>query len=107
MTIEPDFDDDFAVFDGAQEVLPVVEGDPSSTPLSGLKRPLSLREIEASGGVYQVGDVRWHFDAAVTALPAVDDVFAEADGTQWTVVEVRSAVLGSRASCVARRVATP
>lgn len=107
MTIEPNFDDDFAVFDGAQSVIPQLEGDGASAPLAGLARPLSLREIEASGGVYLPGDVRWHFDAAVGTIPEPGTAFLDADGTSWTVLEMRNVVLGSRGSCIARRTPAP
>ena len=107
MTIEPNFEDDFAVLDGVQSVTPQVEGDGASEPLVGLVRPLSLREIEASAGAYLPGDARWHFDAPLAEVPEVGAIFIDAESTSWTVLERRSTLLGARGSCIARRVASP
>lgn len=108
MTSSLDLSNDFAVFDGAQNV--VIRGPrtssgvaPAEQPTAALRRAVTVREIEASHGKYAAGDVRWHFPAAaITAAPALGSMIVDTDGRAWTILETSHETLGSRWRCTAR-----
>jgi head-tail adaptor len=109
MSASLDLSNDFAVFDGAETV--TLRGprtssgvEPTAVSLPGLRRKLTVREIEASGGKYAASDVRWHLpEAELPSAPALGSVIVDADGRAWTILEATRVTLGSRWSCTARR----
>ena len=107
MSPTPDFSADAAVFDGRQSV--TVEPPDAAVPftIDALKRPVTLREMELSGGLYLPGDVRWHFAApSLEAEPIVGTLITENDGRVWSVIDLEATVFGGRRTCTARLVAT-
>lgn len=105
MTIDPDFTNDCGLFDGRQAVTLRLPASSDDAAAAGLKRPLTQRELELSGGAYLPGDVRWHFEAAcLTIEPIVGTQIVEADGRTWVVVGRSDGVFGSRCTCTARPV---
>ena len=105
MPFEFQMGDDAAVFDGLETVALLRPGDEEATTAVALKRPLTLRELELSGGAYLPGDVRFHFSAAaLVEEPMVGTVITDGDGRTWTVIEMDDGVLGARCTCTARPV---
>lgn len=71
----------------------------------GLLQPLSLREVEAGGSLYQLGDVRLRVmadDLAVT--PTDDSTFTDGDGHTYAVLTATRDPLGLHWLLVGRRV---
>jgi len=94
-----------AAFDGRQPVTVLVPDAEEGASVLGLKRPLTLRELELSHGAYLPGDVRWHFVAAdLEDSPTVGTLITEADGRVWSVVDLDAGVFGGRCTCTARLV---
>lgn len=104
MSPTPNYRTDTSVFDGRQAVtiaLPDVE---PFTAL-GLKRPVTNREMEISGGLYMPGDVRWHFVAAsLEAAPIVGSLIIETDGRVWSVIDLAATIFGGQQTCTTRLV---
>jgi hypothetical protein len=105
MSPTPDFSADLTMFDGRQTVtVEVPDAEPFMT--DALKRPVTLREMELSGGLYQPGDVRWHFAApSLAAEPIVGTLISESGGCVWSVIDSQATVFGGRQTCTARLVA--
>ena len=95
---------DFATIDAAQTVLLRTARDPAGRNIAAVRRALARPEAEASAGRYLADDVVFH-------LPASDDVpepdvgatLTEADGTMWTILELRRETLHTRLRCLCRR----
>lgn len=95
---------DFATFDAAQTVLLRSARDAAGRNVAAVRRSLTRQEAEASAGRYLADDVVFH-------LPADDDLpepdvgatLTEADGTNWTILELRRETLNTRLRCVCRR----
>jgi hypothetical protein len=108
MTLVPDYGADPNVFDGRQQVnVEVPEAEEGFTAWA-LKRPVTERELELSGGLYMPGDVRWHF--AATSLeeePVVGTLISETGGRVWSVIDVQDGVFGARCTCTSRLVSGP
>ena len=105
MSLPLDFSTDADVFDGLQPVTLQPPDDGEPVVASALKRPITLRELELSNGLYLPGDVRWHFSATgLIQEPIVGTLITEADGRTWSVVEMEGAVFGARYTCTARSV---
>lgn len=95
---------DFATIDAAQTVLLRTARDTAGRNIAAVRRALARQEAEASAGRYLADDVVFH-------LPASDDVpepdvgatLTEADGTMWTILELRRETLHTRLRCLCRR----
>lgn len=108
MTLPIDFSADADVFDGLQPVTVQLPDDSEPLSVAALKRPITLRELELSNGLYLPGDVRWHFSATGLAQePVVGTLLTEADGRTWSVIDMEGAVFGARYTCTARAVGGP
>lgn len=78
-------------------------GDLTSLVQGALRAPVSLREREASGGVYRGDDVVWELPAAnVTYDPKPADLITDADDNEYTVLEVRGPLYGDFWACTCR-----
>jgi hypothetical protein len=108
MTLPLDFSNDADVFDGRQPVTVQLPEADEPLALVVLKRPITLRELELSNGLYLPGDVRWYFSATgLTQAPVVGTLITEVDGRTWSVIDVAGAVFGARYTCTARSVGEP
>jgi hypothetical protein len=89
--------DDLASADGTETVTLTQAGTlEEQTVESALRRPVSLREIEASGGTFAHGDVKFHVPAAGLAFaPAAGDTVEDAENL-WDVLAVDLLALESR-----------
>src|SRR5436190_23774575 len=107
MSPTPNYRTDTSVFDGRQAVtIALPETDEPFTAL-GLKRPVTTREMEVSGGLYMPGDVRWHFVAAsLEAVPIVGSLITETDGRVWSVIDLTATIFGGQQTCTTRLVAS-
>lgn len=71
---------------------------------SALRRDVSIREVTASNGLYEVGDVAWHLPKAQAATPPeMGDLIIDANADEWIVLEVQWQTLHNRWRCVSRR----
>src|SRR5690349_16892626 len=105
MTLPIDFSTDADVFDGLQNVAVQLPDAGEPMTAAALKRPITLRELELSNGLYLPGDVRWHFSATgLSQSPVVGTLITESDGRTWSVIEMEGAVFGARYTCTARSV---
>lgn len=75
--------------------------------IQALRRAVTIREAQASNGLYTTQDVRWHFETgAVNPAPSLGDVIYEDGQDQlWTVLAVETATLRTRYACVCRNLA--
>lgn len=97
------FGSDASVFDGLQTVTVQAPDAEEGFTAQALKRPVTLRELELSNGIYLPGDVRWHFASAdLEADPVVGTLIVESGGRTWSVVERDASVFGTRHTCTAR-----
>jgi hypothetical protein len=103
--------DDFAaVTDGLAPVTVTRPGTSVRTEVAhALRQAVRTRQSEQSAQSAQrppAADVVWHLPAAELAqAPRPGDVILDADGTRWTILEVRPTMLGARWRCVARNLA--
>ena len=68
-----------------------------------LRRRVTMREAEASGGKYARGDAVFHLPAGeLTEYPRLGDELITTDDARWTILEIQSACGGRRLRCVAR-----
>ena len=103
----PDYGADTNVFDGREQVTVEVPDEDAFTAWA-LKRPVTERELELSGGLYMPGDVRWHFAATdLEQEPVVGTLITEAGGRVWSVIDTRDGVFGARCTCTGRLVSGP
>jgi len=97
----------FTFPDFADGLVPVTlvertSGDPTAVS-AALRRTVSTREAEASGGDYTASDVVWHLPASeLPAPPTVGDRIVEASGATWTILRVQQMTQDSRWRCIAR-----
>jgi hypothetical protein len=65
-----------------------------------LRRPVSLREIEASGGSYARGDMKFNLPQDQTSfVPVAGDTITDAATQVWNIQEVERLALGTRYRC--------
>jgi len=79
--------------------------DTSTAIAKALRRVLSVKEVEASGGRYRRRDVSWRIaQAELAARPNPDgDYLVDAGGLRWNVVDVKDVTLQSSWRAVTRR----
>jgi len=107
MSPAPNYRNDTSIFDGRQSVTIALPETHEPFTAFGLKRPVTTREMEVSGGLYMPGDVRWHFVAAsLDAAPIVGTLITESGGRVWSVVDTQATVFGGQLSCISRLVAS-
>ena len=71
---------------------------------SALRRAVSSREAEVSGGRYTAADVRWHLAVSSIEVPIeVGMRIVDGESQSWTVLEVKRCLLGTRYECLTRR----
>jgi hypothetical protein len=106
MTFDPS-GDFLAVVDGLTTVtLKNRAGVTVATP-SALRRQISNRELDNSGGRYKAGDVRFHFEQAGAGVgPDLGGTITDAAGV-WTIVAFENATLSTRWACVCRKANLP
>lgn len=112
-----DISNDYLIFDGSEAITFVSvgtttvdddgsvaeSGNTSTAVASALRREVSLREVQESGGRYQVGDVWWTIpQVLLVASPKAGDRITAGSET-WHVVEVRDSTLTSRWRTLCRR----
>jgi hypothetical protein len=89
-------------------VLPAVltRADGTQTELRHtLRRRLTHREAEASGGRYTTADVHWHLDAGeLPQPPEIGSTLADDEGRTWTILQVDHDVHARRWRCTCRHV---
>jgi hypothetical protein len=95
---ELNINDDLASTDGVETVtITQAVTMEEQTVENVLRRPVSLREIEAAGGTFAFGDVKFHVPAAgLEFAPAAGDTLTDADAGEWDVLAVDLLALGSR-----------
>ena len=77
-------------------------GGPAIEIEHALRRAVSAKEIDGSGGKLAVGDLTWHLPAAeAQPAPQIGDVVVGSDARRWTILElVQSSHSGRwRAAC--------
>ena len=95
---------DFATFDAAQTVLLRTARDTAGRNIAAVRRMLTRQEAEASAGRYLADDVVFHLPASDDLPePDVGATLTEADGTTWTILELRRETLHTRLRCLCRR----
>ena len=71
-----------------------------------LRREVTQREAEASGGKYTRSDLVWHLPAGeLSVFPRLGDQLIDADDAKWTILEIQLACGGARLRCLARNLA--
>ena len=71
-----------------------------------LRRELTEREAEASGGKYARSDLVWHLPAGeLMVFPRLGDQLVTADDARWTILEIQLACGGARLRCHTRNLA--
>ena len=106
MTLATDIASDMAGFDGVETVtLTDVSAGTSDTSVTGLRGPLSHREVMMNGPAgLEPGDVAWNLQANTTAIvPIPGDTITDGDSVVWTILSVTKATLGTRWRCIGRR----
>jgi hypothetical protein len=84
---------DYKAVDGAQTVTFVSKGLSGITTLTvnyADAHELTVQEIIAGGGFYQIGDRRWglgHAEIPDANAPRPGDEITDADGVKWEVIE--------------------
>lgn len=70
-----------------------------------LQRAVTAKEIEDSGGVLRIGDVRWHIpNAEITpTVPKAGDRIVDANSASWRILIVDEHTLTSRWRCWCRQ----
>jgi hypothetical protein len=93
---ELNLNDDLSSADGLETVTITQAGTLEEQTASALRRPVSLREIEASGGALQHGDVKFQVPAeGLTFAPDTGDTLT--DGADlWDVLDADLVVMRSR-----------
>lgn len=95
---------DFATFDAAQTVLLRLAAGYRRRNIAAVRRMLTRQEAEASAGRYLADDVVFHLPASDDLPePDVGATLTEADGTTWTILELRRETLHTRLRCLCRR----
>ncbi len=95
---------DFATIDAAQTVLLRTARDTAGRNIAAVRRMLTRQEAEASAGRYLADDVVFHLPASDDLPePDVGATLTEADGTTWTILELRRETLHTRLRCLCRR----
>ncbi len=94
-----DLNDDLAAADGHETVTITQAGTmEEQTVQNVLRRPVSLREIEASGGTFEFGDVKFHLPAeGLEFAPTTADTLTDSDDIDWDIRAVDLLAMGSRA----------
>jgi hypothetical protein len=88
--------DDLSAADGLETVTITQAGTLEEQTASVLRRPVSLREIEASGGTLQHGDVKFQTPAeGLSFAPAAGDTVADEESL-WDVLNVDLLAMQSR-----------
>ena len=92
-----------AVCDGLQAVtLADREGDTDAVA-HALRRAVSLREADASDGLYTASDVHWHLpQEEVAGAPVLGGTITDADDEEWTILATSDDTLGDRWDCICR-----
>lgn len=95
---ELNINDDLGSVDGHETVTITQAGTmEEQTAEHVLRRPLSLREIEAAGGTFGFGDVKFHVPAAgLEFAPAAGDTLETEDENTWDVLAADLLALGTR-----------
>jgi len=96
--------DDLDMADGLETVTLWARGGEYQLSSSALRRMVTTREAEASGGAYTAADVRFHVKRTASVSPLLGDVLIDEDGEEWIVLAVETGTLRTRWGLVARRV---
>jgi head-tail adaptor len=92
-----------ALVDGVLPAVLTRPGGAQTTLPHTLRRRLTHREAEASGGRYTTADVRWHLDAgALPQPPEIGSTLTDHEGRTWTILQVDHDAHGRRWRCTAR-----
>jgi len=77
----------------------------SSDTVTCHRAPLSAKDVERSGGLYQMGDTSYHVSSAsLTSTPdETTAIYDTTTGERWDVITVQRDVLGAHFDIVARR----
>lgn len=100
---------DFKIVDGTQAVTFAAVRESATTPYTVAyadAHDLTEREINASNGVFQVGDRRWGVDASEIpgVRPRRGDTITDTEGTVWTLIgDATTDALGISWFCPTRR----
>lgn len=77
----------------------------SSSVAGALRRALTLEEVSRSGGVFRIGDLKWHLPKTqVPTLPKEGDRIVDGAGAVFRIFMVKVQTLASRVACWTRRV---
>jgi hypothetical protein len=93
-----DLNDDLAAVDGGETVTITQAGTlQEQTVENVLRRPVSLREIEAAGGTFAFGDMKFHVPAeGLEFAPTDADTLTDADDNDWDIQAVDLLAMGTR-----------
>lgn len=108
MALAFDPGDDFArISDGLENVTFSKPGSSVTVAVAhALRRGVTLREAEKSGGRVTAADVVWQLPVAeLPDHPQPGDAIVDGDGWRWTLLEVQAAAVAGRWRCVARNLA--
>ncbi len=106
MTLATDIADDMAGFDGIETVtLTDVSASTSDATVTGLRGPLSHREIMMNGpAALEPDDMVWNLQANTTDIVPVDgDTITDGDSVVWTILSAKKTTLGTRWRCITRK----
>ncbi len=95
---ELNLNDDLSAADNLQTVTITQAGTLEEQTVAGvLRQAVSMREIEASAGVLEHGDVKFHVPAdGLTFAPATGDTVTDAGAIVWDVLDADLLAFESR-----------
>ena len=96
-----DFED---VVDGLEAITLDRRGSTPNTDIThALQRAITNAEVEASNGLYRMGDVRWHIpDVEAGTAPRLGDVVVDASSDRYTIIDAQYATLEARWRLICR-----
>lgn len=102
-----DLSSDFpSIADALEPLLLRRPGSAVGQSLMALRRAVTTREADASGGKYLASDVVWHLPAAqLAAPPQAGDRLIDAAGAWWTVLTTEHSAVTARWACQTRALA--
>lgn len=93
-----------AIADALQPVTFVAADDTETAIAAALRRPISRRDIAASGGRLTQADVIWHLPQSELALaPRPGERIIDGGATSWAITRVEQDTLDSRWRCICRQ----
>jgi hypothetical protein len=102
--MQPSVEQDFAnIADGLEEVTLRRRGSTATVAIaSALRRQVSSREAEPSGGAAVESNAEWHLGLAEDAAPQIGDVLIDAEDHHWTILTAEDSALLGRWKCATR-----